>query len=101
MSASKQCISRLHKVIMTAARVAIGNYCCRKNISQILGKCGWLDIESMITYASVNLIHKYTKTLTPKSITHKFQNLNTKRTVAKLNTQYTPKTKQFRKFYIF
>ena len=55
----------------------------------------------MITYASVNLIHKYTKTLTPKSITHKFQNLNTKRTVAKLNTQYTPKTEKFRKFYIF
>ena len=35
---------RLNKVIMTAARLAIGNYCFKKTSDYILSKCRWMNI---------------------------------------------------------
>ena len=37
-------ISKLHKIVMTSARAAIGNYCCRKSTAQILSTVKWLSI---------------------------------------------------------
>ena len=39
MGAGHHNINKLHKVIMKAVRTARNNYCCKQNISQILGSC--------------------------------------------------------------
>ena len=93
--------SKIHKVMMTAARVTIGNYCCRKTITQILSKCKWLEIKQLIKHSSTCLLHKIIINQTPKSITNKFQHLETKRKVVKPNTKYNPKTETFKNFYLY
>jgi len=45
MHTTNNLTSKLHKIIMTAARTVIGNYCPGMSISQILMKCKWLPIE--------------------------------------------------------
>ena len=51
-------INKLHKILMTSARMAIGNYCYRVKTSKILGKCNWLPISDMIINAQCNFLHK-------------------------------------------
>ena len=46
-------LNKLHKVIMTAARAAIGNYCYKKSINYILNKCKWFDIKDIIMISSL------------------------------------------------
>ena len=48
MNASGEIRTKLHNIVMTSARGAIGNYCCRKNTNQILGTCGWMVIDKLI-----------------------------------------------------
>ena len=49
---------KLHKVIMSIARAAIGNYCRYKSINYILKKCNLLDIKDLILFSSLSLYHK-------------------------------------------
>ena len=56
-------INKLHKIITTAARAAIGNYCFKKSVGYLLSKCKWFDIGDLITYSSLNIIHKTIKYL--------------------------------------
>ena len=41
-----------------APRAAIGSYCFKKGITYILNKCKWLTITNLITYSSLNTLHK-------------------------------------------
>ena len=54
MHSSKEQIAKMHKVIMTAARLAIGDYCFKKSEIYILNKCGWLNINKMIQWQQLN-----------------------------------------------
>ena len=42
--------NKLHKIIMTAARTVIGNYCFRKSNLYILNKCNWMNVKNMIKH---------------------------------------------------
>ena len=94
-------IQKLHKILTTAGRTAIGSYCFKKSVSYILSKCKWLDIESMIYYSSINIIHKILIQKTPNSIYNLFRNPNNKRSVSEVTPNYIPTTKKYRKFYIY
>ena len=50
--------NKIHKIITTAARAAIGNFCFKKSIKYILNKCKWLDVNELIDYSALTLIHK-------------------------------------------
>ena len=70
--ADKSNISKLHKIITTAARTAIGSYCFKKSVKYMLTKCKWLDINSMIQYSNLSLIHKTIINKKPKNIHETF-----------------------------
>ena len=48
MSITNKLNEKLHKVIMSSARAAIGNYCRYKSINYLLKKCNLLDIKDLI-----------------------------------------------------
>ena len=52
-NAGTENITKLHRVLMSAARAAIGSYCCCSSISQILNKCR-LKINILIC---IELLH--------------------------------------------
>ena len=91
-------INKLHKVIMTAARSAIGNYCYRKSNMYILEKCGWLNINKMISSASLKLLNNIIINKEPKAIYDLFK-IN-RRSVVDINLKYTPKTKYYENFFL-
>ena len=82
MNSTLDNINRLHKVVMTAARTSIGNYCIRKSTSQILEICKWLPIRQMIMYSSLCIIHKVLTTYLPHSLA-KMYNIDSKNRRAK------------------
>ena len=73
--------NKLHKIIMTAARAVIGNYCFKKSISYILNKCKWLNINNMITRSAVMIIHKIIINKSPETIYRLFKTNQNTRTV--------------------
>ena len=89
--ANKLMINKLHKVIMTAARCVIGNYCLRKSTIYILEKCGWLNINKMISNASLKFINNIIISKAPKAIYDLFK-IN-RRSVVNINLRYIPKSK--------
>ena len=97
---TKENILKLHKIIMASARLAIGHYGCKLNITKILDKCKWLKIESMMVMASLKFIHKITLSQKPKVIANKFKNIKNKRKVCELIPLYIPRLKNFKKFYL-
>ena len=82
-STNKFNIDKLHKIVMTAARTAIGSYCFKKSTTYILDKCGWLNINNMIIYSSLNII--------PISMTQMFRFQENTRSKSKISLRYTPK----------
>ena len=97
--ADKSNISKLHKIIMTVARTAIGSYCFKKSVKYMLTKCKWLDINSMIQYSNLSLIHKTIINKKPKNI-HKtvFQKIDRTRVSKEITLKYRPKTEKMEKF---
>ena len=87
--ADKLMTNKLHKVVMTAARSAIGNQCFKKSISYILNKCNWLNINKMISNASLKLINNIITDKTPKAIYNLFK-IN-RRSVVDIDLYYMPK----------
>ena len=73
MHATKDQLSKMHKVITTAARTAIGNYCLYKSVDYILNKCKWARINVLIMYASLKLLYNIIKEKEPKSIYNLFK----------------------------
>ena len=93
-------LQKLHKVIMTAARAAIGNFCFRKSIQYILTKCKWFDIDDLILSSSLNTLHKILTTKKPPGMVSYFR-LNNERKVKNISTKYIPTTEKMKKFYIY
>ena len=67
-NASKLNIQKLHKIVMTAARCVIGNYCFKQTKEYILNKVKWLDINKMIKYSRLCIINKILKNKSPISL---------------------------------
>ena len=61
---------KLHKVTMTSARMAIGDYCFKTQCNKILAQCNWIPIRYVINMAQCNYTHKI---LTNKNPTKLFQ----------------------------
>ena len=94
-------IQKLHKIIMTAARAEIGNFCFKKSISYILSKCDWFDISDLIKYSSLNIIHKIQKLKKPQSLVSYFRTSNKDRKVKSVTTKYIPLSVKMNNFYIY
>ena len=73
---------------MYAARVVIGNYCCRKNTKQILDTCGWSILDNTISHATINLLHSILTTKKPNYIYNMF--IHSNRTCKEIVPKYTP-----------
>ena len=94
-------MGKLHKVITTAARAAIGNYCYKKSITYILGKCKWLDISQLLSYSCLTILHKTIKTELPETTFSLFRDTSKNRTGKEISTIYVPTTVKFSNFYIY
>ena len=99
MNTTNENKNKLHKVIMRGARTAIGNYCCKSSTNQILAKCKWLNVKSMITHSAITSIHSYIMNNTPKSILNLI-NIRNNRTHKDLTLKYIPRTSKFKNFYM-
>ena len=88
---------KLHKIIMSAARAAIGSYCFKKSISYILNKCKWLEVNKLIIYSSICLIYKVLSMKEPKTIIKLFKKKFSNRNSTKWCTYYVPKNENMRK----
>ena len=51
--------NKVHKIIMTSARTFIGNYCYKSSCDKILKECDWFDVDSLVKFSSMKLIHSY------------------------------------------
>ena len=91
MHANQNLISKLHKVVTTAARAVIGSYCYKKSVNYMLSKCQWLDINAMMQNASLNFLHKVLKFKEPKAIYNLFKNVENRRSVVAITLNYRPK----------
>ena len=101
LNAPKYLTNTLHKVIMSAARSAIGSYCFKKSMIYILDKLNWLSIDKLITYSSICYIHKIIKLNQPESMMDLFRTKVSNRAISKWYTKYQPKTIQMKNFYIY
>ncbi len=99
MNANKTSINKLHKVVMTAARAAIGDYCFKKSISYILNKCKWLNINNMIINASLKTLNNIIINKTPRTIYNLFK-IN-RRSIVDIQTFYQPKSTELKNFFIY
>ena len=78
-------VRKLHKIVMTAARVIIGNYCFKISNIYILGKCGWMDIKYMIIKRSLCYIHNVLTNKAPKCIMELYRKQRFERTGLKFH----------------
>ena len=99
--ANKDNLMKLHKIIMTAARVAIGDYCFKKSNDYILNKCKWYDIDKLILISSLNTIHKVITNDTPPSMTKYFKSRERLRKGNTIATNIIPLSVKFQNFYIY
>ena len=98
MGSTKEQLTKIHKVLMTASRGAIGDYCFKKSITYILNKCGWMSINKMIQCASINLIHKIIINKTPTPIFNIYK-IN-RRSNVDIVTVYKPKNRKTEEFFL-
>ena len=99
MTANKDQVNKIHKVIMTAARTAIGNYCFKKSTSYILNKCGWMTINNMIKFSAIKLIHNIIINKSPITLFNLYK-IN-RRSNVEIVTIYKPKTMKTEQFFIY
>ena len=101
MNAPAYEIKKLHKVLMTSARLAIGSYCFKKSCDYMLKKCNWLNINNLINHAGISLTHKIINKKEPISILKLYKSGKNKRIATRWYTMYNPKTENMKKFYIY
>ena len=86
-SLTDELIHKLHKVIMTSARMAIGDYCFKMKCNKILAQCNWLPIRYMVNIAQCNFIHKIITSQSPSKIFENFIMPNRQAKQIRLNIQ--------------
>ena len=94
-------LTKLHKVIMSGARTAIGSYCFKKSCSYILGKCKWMSIKDMIICSGIINIHKFIIKKEPKCMLTLFKEGRNIRNATRVYTKYIPKTVNMNNYYIY
>ena len=94
-------LRKLHKIIMTAARAAIGSFCFRKNISYILDKCKWFSIRDLILYSSLAMVHKILVFKQPAGLLSVFRIDNSECKVKTSTTVYKPTSIKLKNFYLY
>ena len=100
--ADKSNMNKLHKIITTSARTAIGSYCFKKSVKYMLNKCKWLDIRSMIQYSNLSLIHKTLNNKSPKNIYEIFfRKIDRTRVSKNITLKYIPKTEKMNRFFVY
>ena len=68
----------------------------------MLTKCKWLDINSMIQYSNLSLIHKTIINEKPKNIHETFfQKIDRTRVSKEITLKYRPKIEKMGKFFVF
>ena len=93
MNCSVHNIEKLHKVLMSAARAAIGSYCFRKSKIYILNKCKLLNIKNLILFSTLSFFYKLNLRGQPQAIIKLYQKPNDRDKVRKYRPNYMPKTK--------
>ena len=93
MGVTETLMAKLHKVIMSAARAAIGSYCWKKSTKYILNKCNMLDIKDTIIYSTMTFIHNLNLKKLPKSLINLFYEKRSRDKIQKLRPLYMPKSK--------
>jgi len=101
MQATTGQINKIHRVIMASARTIIGNYCYKKSIKYILGKCNMLDAKNMIAYSSIILLNKILTYKIPPSIYMLYRPSNRGNTDTTTRTKLKPKTKKLSNHVIY
>ena len=86
---------KLHKILMTSARCAIGNYCFKKSNNYILDQCKWLSIEKIISLSSLNFIYNIEKHKKLKGVLRISRNSKYDRQKQNLSMSYIPKCKSY------
>ena len=100
MNSTKDNIGRLHKVLMTAARAAIGSYCCKKSTLQILSKCNWIPIQKLIIHSAINVIHSVINIKKPIALLNLINIGHETRPCKEVVPKYIPKGTWYLKFYM-
>ena len=93
--------NKLHKIIMTAARTVIGNYCFRQSNLYILNKCNWMNVQNMIKHRCLCYIHKLIISKAPKCIMEIYRKSRFERHRSNISLLNVPKKKKYSKFYIY
>ena len=95
-------MDKFHKVIMTGARAAMGNYCMYKSVNYIFKTCNIMSIKDMLLFSSLSLLHKLHIYRLPESIMDNFLKDTTKRTITyTFRPSYLPKFKKICKMVFF
>ena len=91
--------NKLHKIVMTAARTAIGSYCFKQSVSKILRQSNFLNIDQMIKVSCLKFIHSLTINKIPESTCKllKFP----KRQSAEIKLINCPENKLTRTFHLY
>ena len=99
-AASSNNITKIHNILMKAARTAIGNYCFKKSITYILKQCKWISARSMIQYSSLVFIYNIINNKKPKSILNIYKTQRFLRHKADISLNDLPKNKKYSKFFM-
>ena len=67
----------------------------------MLNKVNWLDIDTLIQNASLNLLHKIINTKEPAAIYNMFKNLENRRSIVAINLTYRPKNRELKNFFLY
>ena len=86
-------LNKFHKVIMSTARAAIGNYCYKKSTNYILNKCNLMGINNIIMYSSLSFLFKIYKNNLPKSLMKFFAPKRERERIYKFRPLHVPKSK--------
>ena len=86
-------LNKLHKVIMTAARMSIGNYCFKKSKKYIINKCGILDIKDLIIYSTLTFFYNINRRAQPQAILDLYTKQNSRDKIRKYRPLYIPESK--------
>ena len=101
LHASQVLKNKLHKVLMTAARVVISDFCYKKSCSYILKKCQWLSIKNYIIKSGIIVFYKIVTDNEPVALFELYKKNLKQRSCTKWSTIYKPKTVNMEKYFIY
>ena len=83
--------NKLHKIVMTTARMVIVNQCYKWSCTKILNECNWPDIRQMVDISALKFLHSIIINKQPVNIFSQFK--FNRRTKAKIVLKNILKTK--------